>query len=95
MFETFPEKPCSKSNEPNELNSDQTNKNLNFLKLKTRFRCNYLTNNFKFICLENNASAKSVFIGFMFVFLQLSAHVSGQLHQGFACKMKSAARKQL
>ena len=43
----------------------------------------FLTNNFNFVILLNKGLLKPVFIGFMFVFLQLCGFVSGQLRHAF------------
>ncbi len=51
----------------------------------------FLANSFKFICLLNKGFLKPVFIGFMFVFLQLSASVFGKLHHAFT-HMKSSGQ---
>ena len=53
------------------------------LLLKILYQFDFLANNFKFICLVNKGLLKPVFIGFMFVFLQLCGFVSGQLRHAF------------
>jgi len=83
----------SKQRGPKGWNSEQREGIFHSLLHKKVCQFVFLTNKFKFICLVIKGLLKPVFIGFMFVFLQLCGFVSGQLCHAFSLLLNSFGNK--
>jgi len=77
-------KVSSKHKAPKWRNPEHRAENFPFLFYKMVLQSCFLTNYFKFNCLLNKGLFKPVFIGFMFVFLQLSGNLPVQMLHSFA-----------